>query len=327
MMTLARQAGLALTFTFVFCVLSLLWLIPYLRKKKMGQRILQIGPAWHAPKEGTPTMGGIAFLPLCLLGGAMLCWLHGDVTPGQQLYPFWITLLFAIANGAIGILDDLTKFRHARNEGLTPTQKLILQTVCAAAYLALLRLWGGTDSTPVLFGIALDLGPFRYFVFLLLLVGVTNCANLTDGIDGLAAAVATVILTFFTALAVLQEQTAAAWLGALLLGASAAFLLFNRHPARIFMGDTGSLFLGAGAAGVAFLLERPYSILLCGAVYLLEGASVILQVWHFKRTRRRLFLMAPLHHHFERCGWSEDRIVWLFSAMTLLACCLAYLLI
>ena len=317
---------LALFFAFLLCTALLAFLIPRLRAMKMGQKILDIGPAWHAPKEGTPTMGGLAFLLTLLLLGGVFYWLALRENTAASLYPFAVALLFTVASGAIGIADDLTKLLHRRNEGLTPTQKLLLQSVLSAAYLALLRLSGLLDTTlriPFL-GVELELGFFAYFVLLLLLVGVTNCANLTDGVDGLAASVGGIIFAFFLLLSLKNEETGALLLSSLLLGCTLSFLLFNHHPARVFMGDTGSLLLGAGAAAIPLMLKEPFLILICGAVYLLEGTSVILQVLHYKRTHKRLFLMAPIHHHFEKLGWSENRIVGSFTLLTLLSCILAW---
>lgn len=316
----------AFLIAFFLCALSTAWLLPRLRRRKLGQTILEIGPVWHAPKEGTPTMGGLTFLfAACVAGGAMLLILRKD-TPADLLYPFCLSLLYATLNGAVGIVDDLTKFRRHRNDGLTPTQKIILQTTLGAAYLALMRLAGYVNGSIFLFGAERDLGFFLYCVYLLLLLGVTNCANLTDGIDGLAAAVAAVIGGAFSFLSARAENIPALYMSAILLGCALAFLFFNRHPARIFMGDTGSLFLGAMAAAIPFLLGRPFLSLLCGVVYVVEGASVILQVLYYKATHRRLFLMAPIHHHFEKCGWSENKIVVVFAALTFVSGVLACLL-
>ncbi len=317
-----------LLFIAAFIGVSLLTalLIPRFRAMKMGQRILEIGPVWHAPKEGTPTMGGLSFLivTLILLPFAPL---FLSAYPSTELYPFVMTALYAVANGAVGIVDDLTKLRHRRNEGLTPTQKLLLQVTLGAAYLAMLRTGGVIDEVLMLpaFG-ALPLGFATYFVLLLLLVGVTNCANLTDGIDGLATTVAAVIFASYALLPARSEAVAPMLLSAIPFAAALAFLLFNRFPARIFMGDTGSLFLGAAVAAVPLLLDAPFLSLICGIIYVIEGASVILQVLYFKKTKRRLFLMAPIHHHFEKCGFSENRIVFLFATVTAAACALAWFL-
>ncbi len=299
--------------------------IPRFRAMKMGQRILEEGPIWHAKKEGTPTMGGLAFLIAAALALLLLTPFLLREYPRDTVYPFLVTGIYIVLNGAVGILDDLTKLRHRRNEGLSPFQKLVLQTALATAYLALLKMAGVIgDGFRLPFIGELSLGFADYFVLLLLLVGVTNCANLTDGIDGLASAVAAVIFATYALLSVRTEANAPLLLAGILLAAAVAFLFYNRFPARIFMGDTGSLFLGAGAATIPLLLGRPFLSLLCGLIYVIEGASVILQVLYFKKTKRRLFLMAPIHHHFEKCGLSENRIVILFSAVTALSCLLAF---
>lgn len=318
-----------LGFILSFLVSSVLtaYLIPRLRAMKMGQRILEIGPVWHAPKEGTPTMGGISFLIATLLIGAgTLPFLFASLSE-KEVFSFVLTLLYCISNGAIGIVDDLTKLRHKTNEGLTPSQKLVLQTAIAAAFLAILRFMDVLkDSVYLPFLGDVHLGFLTYFILLIYLVGITNCANLTDGIDGLAAAVGSVIFLFLLVLSVLHTASGAALVCALFLGCALSFFFFNRHPARIFMGDTGSLFLGSGVAAVPILLNSPLLGIICGIIYVLEGISVILQVLFYKKTKKRLFLMAPIHHHFERCGWSENKIVLVFSACTVFACTLAIFL-
>ena len=299
-------------------------LIPRLRRMKMGQRILEIGPVWHAKKEGTPTMGGISFLFATLAAALLLLPFLTRVFTGEVIYALFLTLAFCLFNGAAGIADDMTKLRHHRNEGLSPTQKLILQAVGAAAYLILLRAAGFVGEELLLsrFGV-LPLGFATYFVLMLLILGTVNCTNLTDGIDGLAAGVCAVIFAAYALFAAAEENVAGALLACLFLGCALSFLFFNRHPAKIFMGDTGSLFLGAGVVSVPLLLKNHLLPLLCGIIFVVEGCSVILQVVYYKATHKRLFLMAPLHHHLEKCGWSENKIVLLFSGATLLACLVA----
>ena len=319
---------IVLLFTFTGCCVMTAWLIPRLRAMKMGQKILEIGPAWHAPKEGTPTMGGLAFLVISILAALLICPLvYRDFT-FDKIYPFAITLLYCAANGAVGIIDDLTKLRHHRNDGLTPTQKLILQTTLAAAYLALLRLSRVIeDRLYIPFLGSWELGFATYFILMILLVGMTNCANLTDGIDGLASAVGAVIFAFYSLYAVWQDSFPSMLLSAIMLGCTVSFLFFNRHPAHIFMGDTGSLFIGAATAAIPLLLGSPLLAISCGIIYVAEGVSVILQVLYFKKKKKRLFLMAPIHHHFEKCGWSENRIVTVFSLCAVFACLLSVLLV
>jgi phospho-N-acetylmuramoyl-pentapeptide-transferase len=324
-MTVVHRALLCFILSFLTSFILTSVLIPRLRAMKMGQRILQIGPVWHAKKEGTPTMGGIAFLITVLPFGLLASFLFPLSSQGRTA--MIATLLFCVANGAIGITDDLTKLRHKRNEGLTPTQKLILQTVISGAYLAILRIFGilPAELSLPFFG-SLPLGIFTYFILLIYLIGITNCANLTDGIDGLAAGVGSVIFAFLFILSLAVEVEGGAIISALLLGCTVSFLFFNRHPARIFMGDTGSLFLGSAAGAVPIMLERPLLGIIFGIIYVLEGSSVVLQVLFYKKTKRRLFLMAPIHHHFEKCGWSENRIVLVFSAITAAASLLAFFL-
>lgn len=310
----------------LFLTVFLTWrILPRLRRRKMGQTILEIGPKWHKSKEGTPTMGGIVFLftvPLTVFCGSFL------LPPGRR-FALWMTLLFAFLQGAVGVIDDWQKLRNHRNEGLLPWQKIFLQTLISGFYLAMMQMAGELETNLLLpfSPYVIPLGPFYYFAAMVLLVGVVNCANLTDGIDGLAASVALLIGLFFLTEGVLAKNPENILLSSSLCGVTAGFLFFNFHPAKIFMGDTGSLFLGALGAGCAFLLRTPFLILLAGLVYVLEGCSVILQVFFFKLTGKRLFRMAPLHHHFEKKGWSEPAIVTLFSLITLASLALAHFLL
>ncbi len=316
-------AGLSFFLTVPLCRA----IIPLLMRKKLGQKILEIGPRWHKNKEGTPTMGGICFIPPILFTALLLSfYLRVSITQ-KELRLLILTLAYALSNAVVGLIDDLTKFKKQQNKGLTPRQKLILQTTLATAYLAMLHLFGAIQTKIHLPFLArsLNLGAFYYFFSLLLLVGVVNCANLTDGIDGLATSEAAILSGFFAVAAVVSLSDSALILSGAVLGGALAFLLFNYHPARIFMGDTGSLFFGAILSGCAFLLGNPLLIILAGMLYLLEGLSVILQVVYFKLTRgKRLFLMAPLHHHFERRGWGEVKVVAVFSIGSILFCAAAF---
>lgn len=317
----------ALLLAFVGTVLLTRKVIPILREKKMGQKILEIGPRWHKNKEGTPTMGGICFIIPILFTVLVVFLTVLKETPRREAIFLLLTLLYGILNAIVGIIDDLTKFKKKRNDGLTPRQKLLLQTVFAAAYLAMLALFDGVSTTLRIpfTQLELSLGGWYYAFALLLLVGIVNCANLTDGIDGLAASEAAILAAFFGIMGALRMQTTSVILSGAILGGALAFLIFNYHPARLFMGDTGSLFFGAILAGSAFLLGEPLLILTAGMLYVLEGTSVILQVLFFRLTKgKRLFKMAPLHHHFEKSGWSEVRIVSVFSLVTFLFCFLSY---
>ena len=312
---------IALVTAFFGTLLFTAILIPVLKKKRLGQSILAIGPIWHKPKEGTPTMGGIVFLvfiPLGALLGELL--FHGSISPTLVFL-----LLFAVANGLIGVIDDATKLKNKRNLGLLPWQKLFLQSFFVLGYLYLIWMREGFfhDFRLPFFNVAIPFSFPLLFLFFILLLGTVNCVNLSDGIDGLTGSSALVIGVFFLAVGVLFSDGTLLSLGGALSGGMLAFLLFNKNPARIFMGDTGSLFLGALLSGGAFLLPNPCVLPLYTLLFLIEGGSVILQVLCFKRTGRRLFRMAPLHHHLEKCAWSERRIVFAFSLLTALGAALA----
>ena len=300
-------------------------LLPLLRRYHVGQKILEIGPAWHRSKEGTPTMGGLAFIIAAILsltvGGAFLA----ETLPLLFWRPLLLTALYAVANAAVGGVDDLTKFRKSRNEGLTPVQKLVLQIALAAAYIALLRLYGYIDTSlyiPYL-NTVVELGYAYDLIAILLAVGFVNFVNLSDGVDGLASSTSLVLAAFFAAAAAYLGESPALLLAATMMGACLGFLFFNRHPAKLFMGDTGSLFLGGMAVGCGFLLGNPLLLFVAGGVFVLEGVSVILQVAWYKATGKRLFLMAPFHHHLEKRGFSENKIVLLFVFLGIIAALLA----
>lgn len=311
---------------FVLTVAALRLLIPKLRSMKMGQKILDIGPRWHKSKEGTPTMGGIAFaVPVTVVTAAALA-LAPTLGINVPTAPVLLTLLLAVGNGAIGVIDDLTKFRKKQNEGLTAPQKYALQLAMAGAFLALLRLYGTPDTTvSVPFtDIHLELGWFYYVFALIFITGIINSVNLTDGIDGLASSVTLVVAVFLSVLGFTYANNGAVLLGSVTVGATLGFLVYNFYPARVFMGDTGSLFLGGIVAGAAFVIDSPLCIAIAGIIYICEAMSDIIQVGVYKLTHKRVFRMAPIHHHFEKCGWSEKKIVFVFSAVTLIASAIAY---
>lgn len=323
-------AALILTFALTAAISHKL--IPVLKSKKMGQKILEIGPRWHKSKEGTPTMGGIAFIAATVIVAALACIasaLWGDI---GSVLPFVYVLLYGVLNGLIGVIDDSAKLRKKQNEGLTARQKYLLQLVAAALFLILMSVTGIVDTTLYIpfVGVTWDLGFFYYVIALLLLTGMVNSINLTDGIDGLASGVTLVVGIFFAAAAFFASQAASvapalSLIGATLIGGTLGFLVYNFYPARVFMGDTGSLYLGGMVVGASFLLGNPLIVVVCGIVYICETASVMLQVTYFKLTHgKRLFRMAPIHHHFEQCGWSEVKIVSVFTAVTALACLVAW---
>lgn len=310
--------------TFVLTVLFSHVMIPILKSKKMGQKILDIGPRWHKSKEGTPTMGGV-----CFIAAILLCIGAALVIEQREMKSVLLVLILAFSNGLIGLIDDRAKLMKKQNEGLLAWQKYSLQLVAAGLYLFLQSTLGlaNTELSLPYTDIRLELGIGYYVVALLLITGMVNSVNLTDGIDGLASTVSLVVGGFFALAAFVAEMRALSLLSAALIGGLIGFLVYNFHPARVFMGDTGSLFLGGFLTGCAFALGEPLIILICGFVFVVEAASVILQVSVFKLSgrKKRLFKMAPIHHHFEKCGWNEYKIVAVFGVASILCCAIAWL--
>ncbi len=303
-------------------------LIPILRSHKLGQRILEIGPRWHKSKEGTPIMGGIGFILPILLVSAVFFILKAVQGVASDYIPLALTLAFAVGNGVIGFVDDYCKLIKKENEGLSWKQKIVLQLTLSVAYLIVMTYTGNLSTTIPFFGGELRLGFFFYPLAVLVLTGAVNGGNITDGVDGLASSVTFVLGAFFAvwAAAIAAEQLG--FVAALLVGASLGFLVYNFHPARVFMGDTGSLFFGALAIGGSFMVGNPVVGIVVTAVFVLEMLSSLLQVVYFRLTHgKRLFKMAPVHHHFEKCGWSEYKVVAVFSAAELVFCLLAWLVI
>ena len=307
----------ALLVTFLITVIIAKRLIPKLKSMKLGQQILDIGPRWHKSKEGTPTMGGISFIAASLITLVICCIVMAvrGLTDGMD--KLIIVVLFATVSGAIGIVDDLTKFKNHRNEGLTAVQKYLLQLISAGLFLAALKLTGNltTEIYIPFVGITWDIGIFYYIISILLITGIVNAVNLTDGIDGLASSVTLALGAFFAVAAFAFEALPAAIASAVIMGACLGFLVYNFYPARVFMGDTGSLFLGAAVSSMAFILNCPLLILFAGFVYYVESVSVIIQVTSYKLTKKRVFKMTPIHHHFEMSGWGEIKICIVFSAV------------
>ncbi|MBU5474237.1 phospho-N-acetylmuramoyl-pentapeptide-transferase [Roseburia sp. MSJ-14] len=297
------------------------YLIPFLHKLNFGQTILDIGPNWHKNKQGTPTMGGIMFvigIVIATSAGVLLYAIgHGLDSVSRFVFA---GLLFALMNGGIGFIDDYVKVVKKRNLGLTAIQKLVLQFLAAAIYLFVMYLC--KDNTEILIPFVgyVDLGFFYYIVMAVVLVGIVNAVNLTDGIDGLAGSVTFFACLFMMLIAnVLGNHVANVLFAAAAAGGCLGFLIWNFHPAKCFMGDTGSLFLGAMVCAIALAMDMHLLLILIALVYLIEMFSVMLQVTYFKLTHgKRLFKMSPIHHHFEMCGWSEMKIVCVFSAFTAL---------
>ena len=307
----------------VTAVLGRWVILPALRRLKAGQEIRDVGPKWHASKAGTPTMGGLMFIAgiaAAILAAGWRGMAAGNLT---HFYLF----LFASVFGVIGFLDDYEKVKRHQNLGLTAIQKFLLQLAAAILFLMLMRLEGRV--TPHLYvpflNVDLSLSWPVYMVFsAFVIVGAVNAVNITDGLDGLATSVSIPVALFFVSAATWWGYTQLGVFAAALLGGLLAFLLFNAHPAKVFMGDTGSLFLGGAIAGLAFAFDMPLALALVGLLYIIETLSDILQVGYFKLTHgKRIFKMAPIHHHFEMCGWSENKIVTIFTAVSTLFCALA----
>ena len=297
--------------------------IRYLRKMKFGQKILEIGPKWHMNKQNIPTMGGFMFII-----GIAVAVAAGNSFVGEVCISSLAVLGLSVAYGAVGMVDDYAKIRKKENAGLTPKQKLVLQILVAGAFILVLFL--SSTGAPRLWIPFTDISfawPWpMYIIFAaFVIVGADNAVNLTDGIDGLAAGVTLPVAVFFTFVGIARGDAGVVIFAAALAGGLAAFLIYNFNPAKVFMGDTGSLFLGGAVAGLAFACDMPLILLLVGLIYIIETLSVILQVTYFKATGgKRLFKMAPIHHHFEMCGWGEKKIVLIFSGITVLLCLLAY---
>ena len=297
--------------------------IPMLRALKAGQSIREIGPSWHNTKSGTPTIGGIIFI------AAMLVSVFAGIGNAEGDYTHLFVLAFALIFGVIGFIDDFFKVKYKRNLGLTAMQKLLLQLAASAIYLFVLSKTGSLSwSLYIPFAdVSFAIHPVIYIVFaVFVIVGCTNAVNLTDGIDGLATGVTMPVMIFFIVTSIAADRLTLALFPACLLGGLGAFLCYNFHPAKVFMGDTGSLFLGAAVCGMAFALDMPLILILIGLVYIIETLSVIMQVSYFKMTHgKRIFKMTPIHHHFEMCGWSEYKIFVVFTGITVLMCVLAWL--
>lgn len=298
-------------------------MIPYLHRLKFGQTILDIGPAWHKKKQGTPTMGGIMFIigvTIAVVTGyatlaATNSGLLADTRSNLRLFA---GVVMALAFAAIGFLDDYIKVVKKRNMGLTARQKYLMQLVVGVFYLTMLYLSGdvSTEITVPFFG-QLRLGLLYYVLAMIIITGFVNAVNLTDGIDGLASSVTFVYALTFLIIAGILRFAQTGLMACALAGGCLGFLVWNFYPAKVFMGDTGSLFFGGLVVALAFDVGVPLLLVFAGVIYWCEAFSVILQVISFKTTGKRIFKMSPIHHHFEMSGWSEVKIVTVFSIVTL----------
>lgn len=300
------------------------WLIPRLRALKAGQEIREVGPKWHNSKAGTPTMGGLCFI-FASAFSAVTGW-YGYRTGD---YTHLLVLALAVMFGAIGFYDDYIKVKKHRNLGLTGLQKLLLQIAAAVIFLLALHFTGELKYDLYIPFVRQPVAKVPTVLYLavavFVIVGCVNAVNLTDGIDGLASGVTLPVMVFFTVTALGKEKFGLAAFPATLAGGLIGFLFYNFYPAQAFMGDTGSLFLGGAVVGLAFALDIPLVLLLVGLIYIIETLSDILQVGYFKLTHgKRIFKMAPIHHHFEMCGWSEKKIWTVFVLTTVVMCVVAW---
>ena len=293
--------------------------IPFLLKLKVGQTVRDDGPESHLKKNGTPTMGGI-IIPIGFIGGSVIfCSRYSNTIP---------IMLMTIGFGLIGFIDDYIKVVLKRSMGLRAWQKLLLQIIVTAIFAVYLTKVSGVNlllRVPFTNGYMLDLSWFSYVILFIAVLGTVNGANLTDGVDGLASSVTIVIAIYFAIIAVLEnmglEPTSLALIGSLL-----GFLVFNCYPAKVFMGDTGSLALGGYVIATAYMLNMPLYVIIVAVIYLVENISVMLQLSYFKITKgKRLFKMAPIHHHFEKSGWSETKVVTVFTIVSIFAAVIGYL--
>ena len=311
-------------------------IIPYLHKLKFGQTILDVGPKWHANKQGTPTMGGVMIFGGVVLGVLFaFCYSSfansrfiAELSDRGSFLRFIAGIALAIGMGLIGFLDDYIKVVKKRNLGLTAKQKTFAQFLVAAIYLAALYFSGMRTTWLPFFGeisVVSGIGLVFWPISLFFIYGFTNAVNLTDGVDGLASSVTMIVSCCFMFIAGFVGNVCYNTLAAAFAGACAGFLLWNGHPAKVFMGDTGSMFLGGAAVAFSFGVGKPVLLIFAGLLYIVEALSVILQVFWVTKFGKRIFKMSPIHHHFELSGWNEGKIVFVFSLFTFGSCILAIL--
>ncbi len=324
---------------FIIAALTGFALIPYLKKIHFGQTILEIGPAWHKDKQGTPIMGGFMFIIASLFSSAagytfyrlFYFDVESQIALGGMLRLI-SCMIFSVLFSAIGFADDYIKAVKKQNLGLNAKQKMIFQFVICSAFLAVLHFLGDTSTVIDLVFLKFDLGIFYYPFMILVMIYVSNAVNLTDGVDGLCGSVTVVTMLALTTVCMIINEYEVSLFALALAGGCLGFLVWNLHPAKCFMGDTGSMFLGGAFVAVSMITHNHLLMLLIGIVYILEALSVVIQVSYFKITARihykktgekgkgkRIFRMSPIHHHFEMCGYSEYKIVILFSLAALAA--------
>lgn len=314
-----KSVIISLFLSFILTVALAPSMIPFLLKLKVGQTVRDDGPESHLKKNGTPTMGGIIILIGFIGGSVIFCGRYSNTIP---------VILMTVGFGIIGFIDDYIKVVLKRSLGLKPWQKIVLQLLVTAVFAVYMTRVSGVNlllRIPFSGGYMLDLKWFSYVVLVFAVLGTVNGANLTDGVDGLASSVTVVIAIFFAIMAVIEnmglEPTSLALIGSLL-----GFLVFNCHPAKVFMGDTGSLALGGYVIATAYMLNMPIYVIIVAIIYVIESISVILQVGYFKISGgKRIFKMAPIHHHFELSGWSETKVVTIFTIVSIFAAVIGFI--
>ncbi len=315
---------LAVVLAFLISALSGKILIPFLHKLNFGQTINDLGPTWHKKKQGTPVMGGFMFIIGSLVAIAACVALYygmGNSMEQPELIRLLDGLFLMIGCGLIGFFDDYIKVVKKRNLGLTEIQKLVLQISVAVVYLLTMQLSGAaTTVVGIPFIGQVDFGWIYWPFMLVLIVGFTNAVNLTDGVDGLCASVTVIYCAAFMVISGMLHMAGSNMIASAVAGGALGFLIWNFHPAKVFMGDTGSMYLGGTVVALAFMINQPVIIFIAGLLYFIEAFSVILQVLSVKLRGKRIFKMSPIHHHFEMCNWSEVKIVAVFSAFTLICC-------
>lgn len=316
---MSYQIKVLLLSFFVGLVVSLI-VIPILRKLKVGQIEREDGPQSHLKKQGTPTMGGVAIIISIILMGIVSCiqYIKSEPEVAKNLIPL---ILISIGFGIIGMIDDFKKLVLKNTEGLKPAYKMLGLLIISVTFVIYLYQKIGTETLIPFIKTYVTIPGWLYIPFaIFVMLATTNAVNLTDGIDGLATSITTIIIACLTVIGIMFGVKEVVLLGSIVCGANLAFLLFNMYPAKVFMGDTGSLLLGGVIVAMALYLKMPLILIVIALIPVLETLSVIIQVAYYKKTGKRIFKMAPLHHHFELSGWNENKVVSVFSIVTLILC-------
>ena len=312
-----------LLLSFVISIVFAIIIIPILRRLKVGQIERTDGPESHLKKQGTPTMGGV-IIAITLIITSLFLYFYEYRQSEPEVASKIIPLVFvSLGFGLVGFTDDFKKLRYKNTKGLKPLYKMFGLLIISVIYtLFLVKFLNmGTDTYIPIIKKYVTMPIWLYIPFaIFVLLGTTNAINLTDGVDGLSTSVTTIILTCLVAISIILGVKEITIVGTILIGACLGFLLFNLHPAKVFMGDTGSLLLGGAIAGIALYLKMPLILIIIALVPIIETVSVMIQVTYYKKTGKRIFKMAPIHHHFELCGWKEGKIVSIFSLLTLVCC-------